>query len=62
MQNFNQTVACSATCIFETKFNKETYRMVTISTFTLYPLLLNAWTISKQYLTISFSSFSGEDF
>ena len=36
--------------------------MVTISTYTLYPLLLNAWTISMQYLTIPFSSFSGEDF
>ena len=33
--------------------------MVTISTVTLYPLLLSAWTISMQYLTITFSSFSG---
>ena len=46
----------------ETKFNKETYRIVTISTFIVYSLLLNAWTISRQYLTIQFSSFSGEDF
>ena len=36
--------------------------MVKLSTYTLYPLLLNAWTISMQYLTIPFSSFSGEDF
>ena len=45
----------------ETKLNKETYMKVTISTFTLYPQLLNAWAISMQYLTILFSRFS-EDF
>ena len=48
--------------ILKLSLNKETYGMVTISTFTLYPLLLNAWTISMQYLTIPFSGFSGEDF
>ena len=36
--------------------------MVTISTFTLYPQLLNAETINMQYLTIPFGSSIGEDF